>query len=198
MATFDEVLAASPVVAASPWPKLQRLWDEVQALVAVPGDLAEFGVWRGGSARLLAHLALAQGRTLHLYDTFAGIPASAVESIDAHQAGDFGDTSLEAVQALLVGHAVVYHVGEFDPAMVPAVPLAAVHIDADTYRSYWLALPRFWGLLSPGGVLVLDDPGSPGCRGATEATAEFLATCHPQPVRATVDPVHSGMVLQHP
>ena len=41
--------------------------------LAAPGEVAEFGVWRGGTALLLRD-RLASRRTLHLFDSFAGLP----------------------------------------------------------------------------------------------------------------------------
>jgi hypothetical protein len=156
-----------------------QLRAEALAL-ACPGAMAEFGVWRGGTAALLAD---ATDRDLHLFDTFTGIPASAVDGHDTHRAGDFCDTNLEDVRALLApyGERIHWHIGEFDPADVPDIPFALVHIDADTYLSYKAALPRFWSLLAPGGVVLLDDYAAPTCPGATLATNEFIVACSPPP-----------------
>src|SRR6266496_3973520 len=44
----------------------------------IPGDIAECGVWRGGSMMAVALALLARGdtgRKLYLYDTFEGMPA---------------------------------------------------------------------------------------------------------------------------
>src|SRR4051812_48368734 len=44
----------------------------------IPGDIAECGVWRGGSMMIVALTLLAHGdknRSLYLYDTFEGMSA---------------------------------------------------------------------------------------------------------------------------
>lgn len=178
--TFEEAYDKIQAVACAIPERLAQLWCEASELTA-EGAIAEFGVWRGGTAWLLA---AASDKPLHLFDTFRGIPDSAVCEQDWHSAGDFSDTSVGAVQNLLLeyGDRIKYHVGEFVPERVPEQPFALVHIDADTYISYKLSLPRFWKLLSPRGVMILDDYGAPSCPGATIATEEFLAECDPKPL----------------
>jgi len=38
------------------------------------GEVAECGVYRGGTAVILAELAAQSGRQVHLFDTFGGMP----------------------------------------------------------------------------------------------------------------------------
>src|SRR6187549_921083 len=66
----------------------------------IAGDIAEIGVFRGGTARLLAKVSAPAGKTVHLFDTFAGMPEVDTQA-DLHQAGDFANTSLTGVQAYL-------------------------------------------------------------------------------------------------
>jgi len=194
--TFEEAWAPVAALSASPREKLERLWQEAVDVIArgVHGDFAEFGVWRGASAWILANACRGTGRRLHLYDTFTGIPASAVTVHDSHPAGDFADTNLDQVKRLLseFGGAIRFQVGEFAPETVPDNPLALVHIDCDVYHSYELALPRFWSILSPGGLLVLDDYGVPTCPGATLATEEWLMRADPIPDQVLAFPGPAG------
>ena len=49
-----------------------QLYNAVRDTVKVPGDIAEVGVYRGGSAKLICE---AKGhKKLHLFDTFEGLP----------------------------------------------------------------------------------------------------------------------------
>lgn len=169
-----------PVVSACHPEKLERLWFHARKAVDMigSGGLAEFGVWRGGTAWLM-HEAADRARDLWLYDTFSGIPASAVGLVDSHAAGDFSDNSLEAVRELFAGRPNVHFIaGEFDPASVAAEPLVFAHIDADTYASYEAALPVFWNRLVLGGAMILDDYGVASCPGATEATELWRRVAH--------------------
>ena len=86
------------------------------------GDFAECGVYKGGSAFLIAETlpnSSAKGRQLHLFDTFAGMPAIANQDPSNFKEGDLGDTSLGAVKEYLRGFPfVVFHPGEIGRAHV--------------------------------------------------------------------------------
>jgi hypothetical protein len=118
-----------------------------------PGCFVEFGVYKGGSAFHLARVAVAQGRELHLYDTFEGIPFRG--EFDQHDVGDFSDTSYEAVSAA-VPYAQI-HKGLFPDSLVPMPPIAFAHIDCDQYESVKAALRHFGPRMVPGGVMLFDD-----------------------------------------
>jgi len=127
------------------------------AAATPPGVFIEFGVYQGGSARALADVAEAQGRALHLFDTFTGIPFA--HPGDGHAVGDFADTDEAAVRALIP--AAVFHVGTFPQTMPPGLPgIAFAHIDADQYQSIADAIDRFGPLMVPGSVMWFDDCGS--------------------------------------
>ena len=111
-----------------------------QAL-ALNGDVWECGVYRGGTAILLAELiAATQGAipALHLFDTFQGMPETDSE-IDLHQSGDFADTSLSTVQKRVHREVrVIYHEG-FLPVRWPRLVgqlggLFKVYSDCHSYR----------------------------------------------------------------
>jgi hypothetical protein len=65
----------------------------------ISGTWMECGVYRGGTAAMFAKLIqnLDLDCTLHLFDTFEGMPETNPE-LDLHQAGDFEGTSLEDVK----------------------------------------------------------------------------------------------------
>lgn len=139
----------------------------------VEGDAAELGVYRGGSASLLAHAL--PGKTLHLFDTFTGLPGP--EATDLHAAGDFASTLDETKRFLDGVPALAFHAGEFPTTARPLseTRFAFVHLDADLRRSTADGLEFFWPRLSPGGVVVVDDYGiatCPGVRAAVDAYFE--------------------------
>lgn len=130
-----------------------------------PGCFVEFGVYKGGSAWHLSRVAERQGRELHLYDTFTGIPYR--EDFDPHKVGDFGDTTYEAVCAA-VPYARV-HRGIFPDTLVPMPPIAFAHVDADQYQSIKAAIEVLGPLMVKGGAMVFDDyPWLPGAVKALE------------------------------
>src|SRR5215471_4921452 len=48
-----------------------QIFEAVEAVEKVPGDLAEVGVFRGGTAALMLS---ASAKRMHLFDTFEGLP----------------------------------------------------------------------------------------------------------------------------
>ena len=70
----------------------------------LPGDTAEFGVYRAGCARMILEtVGLPSGRRYHLFDTFAGIPDSELTERERAEryAGRLADTSVELVEERL-------------------------------------------------------------------------------------------------
>lgn len=124
------------------------------------GAFAEFGVYRGGSAKVLHDIAKEQDRRLFLYDTFTGMPFQ--DQIDQHRVGEFGDCSVEAIRKAMPGAVVIQ--GIFPESVVPMPPLAFVHVDCDQYRSVIAACDVFPQLIVKGGVMLFDDyRGVQGC-----------------------------------
>lgn len=133
-----------------------QIHNAVVATCDVPGALAEVGVFRGGTARVICE---AKGeRTLHLFDTFEGLPEPGTMD-DQFREGEYA-CSLPAVQRFLAGcTGVQFHQGLF-PATGQAVQderFAFVHLDVDLYESTRDALRFFYPRMSPGGMLISHD-----------------------------------------
>lgn len=136
------------------------------------GCFVEVGVYKGGSAWHLAATARRQGRALHLFDTFTGIPFKGI--LDDHEVGDFSDCAAQAVRDAIPDAYV--HVGVF-PATIMAIGLddiAFVHVDCDQYRSVKDCISYLWPRLICGGVMLFDDWQC--TRGATRAIEDALAS----------------------
>src|SRR6185369_3826324 len=144
----------------------------------LPGDLAEVGVYKGGTAKLLAlTISPRAKKELHLFDTFTGMPA-ADAAADCHHEGDLGDTSLEAVQRSLRDCSNVHFYKGFFPATAGPIEnlrFCMVHIDADIYKSVKDSCAFFYPRMEKGGIMVFDDYGFPSCPGARKAVDEFFA-----------------------
>ncbi len=144
---------------------------------AVPGQAAEVGVYRGGTARLLAGALKPGGRILHLFDTFAGMPRTDAGK-DVHREGDFADTSLESVRGFLLGFpAVEFHAGFFPETArgLENERFSFVHLDVDIHRSIRDGLEFFYPRLAAGGMIVVDDYGVTSCPGVKTAADAFFA-----------------------
>jgi predicted O-methyltransferase YrrM len=136
------------------------------------GQMAEVGVYKGGTALMLAELMPA--KTLYAFDTFSGMPGTA-GSRDVHRAGDFADTSLEAVRGRLKAYPNV----EFRRGLFPGTAVGLereffclAHFDGDLYQSCRDFIAFFWPRLVPGGLLVFDDWKWKGCPGVRTAIEE--------------------------
>jgi O-methyltransferase len=131
-----------------------------------PGAFVEVGVYKGGSGASLAKVAERQGREIYLYDTFAGLPYKA--EVDTMRAGEFSDTSFEAVAAAIPYAKVVK--GIFPQSAVLMPKIAFVHLDVDQYWAYRDAIAFLSPMMVPGGVMWFDDYGC--LPGATLAVDE--------------------------
>jgi len=157
--------------------RLLALASNAQICKRYSGDFAEFGVYRGGGALLLR--SIAPEKTLHLFDTFQGIPEDDVMP-DGHKAGDFRDTSIKDVRKLLGDSLrVMYHQGWFPLKRMPNTLYALVHMDADTYQSTKAGIDYFAPRLVPGGRIIFDDYGWKDCPGVKKAIHEHLLHCPP-------------------
>ena len=147
------------------------------------GEMAEVGVYRGGTARLIARTC--PDRTVHLFDTFSGMPPVEPE-IDRHRESEFADAELEDVRDFLAGlNNIRFHPGTFpDTArQLEDSRFCFVHIDVDIYRSTLACLEFFYPRLVPGGITVIDDYGWEGCPAVMKALDEFLAARPEFPIR---------------
>lgn len=151
--------------------KIAALKSALAKVERVDGDLAELGVYRGGVAHLLA--TTYPERTVHLFDTFAGIPANGM-ACDGHKQGEYAADEADVRQYLADCPNVAFHVGVF-PETAMGERFALVHLDADLYASTKAGLEWFWPRLSPGGCLVLDDWQWRMCPGVEWAVAEYFA-----------------------
>ncbi len=127
------------------------------------GDFAECGIYKGGTAYLISLILKDNSnhqKTLHLFDTFSGMPKSANEDKSHHKEGDYQDTSVEAVKDFLSDYSFV----EFHPGLIPDTfeavtnkKFAFVHIDVDIYQSIKDCCEFFYERMTKGGIMIFDD-----------------------------------------
>lgn len=147
----------------------------------VYGSLAEVGVYRGDTARLIHHYL--PERPFHLFDTFEGFDERDTESEeavtgDAVASGQFVDTSVQQVLDRIQprNRNVVIHPGSFPESCDDRIrheKFAFVHLDVDLYRPTLAGLELFYPLVVPSGYIVVHDYNA--WHGARKATDEFLA-----------------------
>lgn len=144
------------------------------------GEFWEAGVYQGGSALLLRMIledCTPPVPMLRLFDTFRGMPETR-RGLDLHREGDFGDSSLDKVRALVGDAAFVdYRRGLVPETFAPlgASRIAFAHVDLDIHDAVRGACEFVYPRLLPGGVMVFDDYGYHTCPGARVAVDRFFA-----------------------
>lgn len=141
----------------------------------IGGAIAEFGVYKGGGAKLISENS--SGLPFHLFDTFEGMPE--VNSyVDMHKKSDFSDTSLAYVKDYLKKYPNChFHKGIFPDTtreLDVYIEFCFVHLDVDLYESTLSGLNFFYPRLKKGGVIISHDYNSIFCPGVKKAFAEFF------------------------
>jgi O-methyltransferase len=209
-----EEIATIEAVAHSTMTSPERIVSLVRATAhvaraAIPGDFVECGVWKGGSMMAVA-LTLQRlnetGRTLHLFDTFQGMPAAG--QADRDHAGRSADENrrisrwatseswclagLEEVRKNMQStdypsDRIRYIAGRVEATIPAHAPekIALLRLDTDWYESTRHELEHLYPRLVPGGVLIFDDYGY--WQGVRQATDEYIATLKRPPLLCRID-----------
>jgi O-methyltransferase len=149
------------------------------------GDVAEIGVYKGGTAKLISKVVAGTTKVVHLFDTFSGMPPTD-STKDLHKKGDFSDTSLDRVKKYLKDcNNVRFYQGFFPDTAGPVINLqfCFVHIDVDIYKSVLDCCKFFYPRMVKGGIMVFDDYGFLSCPGAKMAVDEFFSDKAEYPCR---------------
>lgn len=150
------------------------IYSAVLETAKIKGAIAEVGVFKGGSARLIS--AAKADRELHLFDTFEGLPPVNREFDPDFREGTFKG-SLEEVQAVLSDQRNVrFHKGLFpaSAAGLEDLRFSFVHIDVDLYESTKSCLEWFYPRMVHGAMLISHDFAD--VEGVKKAFREFFAT----------------------
>lgn len=149
------------------------LYAVAVACAKLEGEFWECGVYRGGSAAIIAQAVRdSRLRTLRLFDTFRGIPDSD-PSIDIHQRGEFASPE-EFVRKGLPDDFVSIHAGLIPRSFLglEACKIAFAHVDLDLYWSTRDAVDFIWPRLVTGGAMVFDDYHWKSCPGVERVLDE--------------------------
>lgn len=163
----------------------------------ITGDFVECGVWRGGSAMLIALILekrAIKDRKIFLFDTYEGMTEPEDNDVDQRskksaykfwqrtRRGNFSDwcyASLTEVQQNMArtgiaADRVTYIKGPVEETIPHNFPsqLALLRLDTDWYASTKHSLDHCFDLVSAKGVLIIDDYGY--WQGAQEASDEFF------------------------
>lgn len=155
-----------------------QLLSCARATANTAGEIAEIGVYRGGSARLMCQVR--GNRALYLFDTFEGLPRT--DGVDARFGAGQYAASFEDVQRYLADFPQVYiYKGLFPSTSAPIADkrFSFVHLDVDLYQPTRESLEFFYPRVNPGGMFLIHD--YLWAEGVRKAVQEFFAS-RPEPV----------------
>ena len=169
-----------------------KLWtyDLFKTTIGIPGDIYEFGCWKGANLMFLAKLnkLFEPSSPKHIYgfDNFSGLPdaSSADGSFAQSQAGKYlGNEQqlrnvielfeLEEKMSLIVGDALKT-IPKFKSDKKEAI-CSLAYIDFDLYEPCAAALTFLEEALGVGGLIIFDEAGTKQWPGETLAMKEFIS-----------------------
>jgi hypothetical protein len=147
------------------------IYSIVKTQTSLEGDLAEVGVYQGGSAKLICEVK--KGKKLYLFDTFTGLPE--VSDDDTHfgekhwHENEFNNTSVESIKRILNKYDNVHIIKGIFPESGKEIvdeKFCFVHLDVDLYKSTIDSLRFFFPKMVPGGIILIHDYHSDGIQKA--------------------------------
>lgn len=164
---------------------------------SVPGDVAECGVFQGGSLIPIGIWCreYTPDRVIYGFDSFRGFDEAINTDLGLGGADDrdkrlrgFAETSfehvLQKIELFELQYAVNLVPGYFRDtlAFVDTLRFAFVHLDVDIYQSYRECLAFFYPRMNPGGIILFDEYNDPPWPGCNKAVDEFLADKPERPI----------------
>lgn len=168
----------------NPFNKLKLMAEEFLRVVDLPGDVADLGVYRGGTSLVLRRLA--PNKHLHLFDTWEGTPHD--DELCHHKRGEWRASFEDCKKLVGTDQFTHYHQGTF-PHYFSSCPTdqscttrtaedreyCFIYVDMDTYQSTRDAIEFFWPRMVHGGIMLFDDYGWEPCAGVKKAVCEAFA-----------------------
>lgn len=152
-----------------------NIYKMVKRTEGLDGAIAEVGVYRGGSAAIMAHFK--GNRHLHLFDTFEGLPDVNADR-DILEKGSMNVTSENIVKDLLKDYDNCFtYKGIFPDTSDPIKDkvFSFVHLDTDLYDGTLQSLNFFYSRMQKGGVMMTHDYSDLLTPGVKQAFDEFFA-----------------------
>jgi O-methyltransferase len=152
------------------------LYSLARSVSKMPGDYAEVGVFRGGSARMICE---GKGdKRLHLFDTFCGLPDGSAKDEGAFCDHQYNGIRQNVEQYLSEFPNLSFHEGFFpDTARgvneLEQATYSMVHFDVDLYDSTLACLEFFYPRMTRGGIIISHDYSI--IAGVRKAFDDFLA-----------------------
>ena len=160
--------------------RMALLASFLRSALAVPGDIAEFGVFRGETAIVMDRVLAQHGqdRKLYLFDSFQGmqvtnpldrgqVPGNLANPVDVEYVrGRFGNSPRPVIVPGFFADTFPHH---------ESLQFAFCHVDCDLYASVTQCMDFILPRLPQGGIVLFDDYGFRDCPGAKAAIQETFA-----------------------
>ncbi len=185
----DALLSKYPIISDQiKRPALKVVLEQLESTIEkqISGDVVEFGCYIGTTSLFLRRMLDAHDQSgskqLHVYDSFAGLPAKT--SQDASAAGEqfvSGELAVSKKQLLEQFHRAnlrppMVHKCWFNELTDHDVPevISFAFLDGDFYTSIHDSLRLVWPKLSAGGIITIDDYKREALPGPERAVQEFF------------------------
>jgi O-methyltransferase len=200
------ILETAGRVSCNDMKRLRGLHAQALLRAGDGADFIELGVYRGGSALLLAHAldTAPRERRVHLIDNWRGLPRLGPQDAGCVvRAGTFAGVHesecAELLRAHGLGHRVTLHAGDLAAKLEECPgPFALAHVDVDLYAGTRAALLYLLPRMTRDGVIVVDDYGSQQARnfpGVERAVSEVLGEVEGWEVAYTIGDRDQAAVL---
>jgi hypothetical protein len=171
--------------------KLITRYELFKKTLDVPGSIAECGVFKGAGwfywLKLLAIYAPGERKFVYGFDTFKGFSEELLEYEKDSAKGFVKEAEFNGINPdELLDQAVEYGLnngklvqGEVSKTIPEfaeknqGIRFSLINLDFDTYEGTKVALERFTPLMSPGGIIILDEYGKEGW-GESDAVDEYI------------------------
>lgn len=155
------------------------IYQLLKQCVNIKGAVAEIGVYKGGTAKLIKECLLDSEKKIYLFDTFTGIPEPDPKKDPFYfdKKESFKDTSLASIKKMFSNDENVFIIdGKFPETsnIIENKEFSFVHVDVDVYRSVMDCCLLFYPRLKRGGILLFDDYGDYSCPGAKIAVDQYF------------------------
>ncbi len=145
-----------------------QIFSTVKKTAKIKGDMAEVGVYLGGSAKIISEAK--KDKELHLFDTFEGLPElSGKDDSTLFHKGKYNSSCEQVKNYLKKYQGLHFYKGLFPETATPIKnrKFSFVHLDVDLYEPTLECLKFFYPRMNKGGVIISHDyVNSPGVRKA--------------------------------
>ncbi len=171
------------------------LREFLQHALKQQGDVAEFGVYKGGTAWLMAEIMQKTDKKLHLYDTFEGSPEKSGNDVGERKVF-YRDVSLKELKDQFHTFSFVnFHAGLLPDSIGSAdfTQLCFAHLHLNLHEGTRGTLDYIFSKVVDKGIILIEDYGIIECSGVRKAVDEF---CESNELKLIYLPTCQGVIIK--